>query len=213
MQKGLHQKKYYEKLLEDSLKKCYKSIPVEWTVEPDEIEELSSDCYYYYILQIALKSSTLPSLWCLGMMWHFNMRALLRNFIVSIFRIPIYIIKNRVTWKTHNIFDKAVCINPYEASQEPGNLALNSHQGVRHYRFLSTWFRIFVESLLDSKILGLIPVIPVYQIWKFVAWLTIYGGITKFYKNINESSDSRIFPAFDVIRNQCRTPRFPLSCW
>ena len=32
----------------------------------------------------------------------------------------------------------------------------------------------------------------------------------KFYKNINESHvqipDSRILPAFDVIRNQCRTP-------
>ena len=73
--------------------------------------------------------------------------------------------------------------------------------------------QIFVDVIpnlcLDSKILGLIPVIPVHQIWKFVLWLTIYGEITKFYKNIDESSDSdsRIFPAFDVIRNQCRTPR------
>ena len=56
---------------------------------------------------------------------------------------------------------------------------------------------------------GLIPMIHVYHIWKFITWLTIYGGLTKFYKNINESSDSDsgIFPAFDVIRNQCQTTR------
>ena len=59
---------------------------------------------------------------------------------------------------------------------------------VQHYIFSSTWFRIFVESLLDSKILGLIPMIPVYQnlIWKCITWLIIYRGITKVYKKINE---------------------------
>ena len=94
--------------------------------------------------------------------------------------------------------------------QEWRNYArIGAGRGVRHYIFSSTWFRIFVESSLDSKILGLIPMIPVYQIWTFVTWLIIYRGITKFYKNINESpdSDSGILPAFDVIRNQCRTPR------
>ena len=35
--------------------------------------------------------------------------------------------------------------------------------------------------------LRLISVVPDYQIWKCVTWLIIYGGITKFYKNINES--------------------------
>ena len=70
---------------------------------------------------------------------------------------------------------------------------------------LHIFINVIVESLPDSKILGLIPMT------KFVTWLIIYGWITKVYKKINESSDSW-FRNLPSVRHDSESVSDPSAC-
>ena len=79
-------------------------------------------------------------------------------------------------------------------------------RGTCHLRFSLTWFRIFVESSLDSKIPGLIPFGNVCHV------ISNTRRITKFHKNVNGGLDywfqnlAQLLTWFGIVANLLARP-------